>query len=233
MMITFLYLAVRYHRSRILLHRRQVIAEISSIEKERKRIAADLHDEIGSLLTYVKLKLSNMEMHCRLSDDISAVRQKLNSMHDSLLAITNDLLPNSLERNGLLQTIEEYLHETGGQLGITVCCTIDMKLERHIAQPMKIHLYRVVIELVQNTIKHAAATRLSLSLNLTKNHLELHYADNGKGIDPRKDLQRNAGLGLRNINSRVEMLGGRLFLDSTKNKGVNYIIQIPAYATTH
>jgi signal transduction histidine kinase len=108
-----------------------------------------------------------------------------------------------------------------------------MELERYIAPHMKIHLYRIVIELVQNTIKHAAATRLSLSLKLNKNNLALHYCDNGKGMDLRKDLYRSAGLGLRNINSRVEMLGGRLFLDSSKNKGVSYIVQIPAHANTN
>jgi signal transduction histidine kinase len=233
MITAFLLLAVRYHHSRKKLYIQQVAAEITGIEKDRKRIAADLHDEIGSLLTYVKLKLSNMVVDESSGSDLATVRQKLDYMHDSLLAITNDLLPNSLEQNGLLHTLEEFLDEAGSRPGIHVNYAAAPQIEQYIHSTIKIHIYRIVTELVQNSIKHAGATAITLSFARGKQELLMHYNDNGKGFDIKKELRNNKGLGLKNIRSRVHLFKGTLYLDSSPGNGVHYTIQIPLNATTH
>lgn len=225
----FLYMAIRYYNTRRTLHRQQVIAEIEAVEKDRKRIAADLHDELGPLLTGIKLQLSNMPADGDAKKDAEIVRRHINSMHDSLLTITHDLLPNTLEQNGLLQTIGEFLGEIEMQSSLSVTYHASSRAEESVRPQHKVHVYRIVTELVQNTVKHAEAKRIVLTIDTRKDKLHLFYSDDGNGFNLKKDLANKRGLGLQNIHSRVEMLQGQLLLDTAQNKGVHYEISIPVY----
>jgi len=225
----FLYMAIRYYNSRRLLNRQQLIAEIEAVEKDRKRIAADLHDELGPLLTGIKLKLSNMHVDGEARRDADIVRRHINSMHDSLLAITHDLLPNTLEQNGLLQAIGEFLGEIEMQTSLFVTYQASALSEASLRQQDKVHVYRIVTELVQNTVKHAEAKCIILTIDTRKDKLHLFYSDDGNGFNLKKDLVKKRGLGLKNIHSRVEMLQGELLLGTSRNKGVHYEITIPVY----
>ena len=150
-------------------------------------------------------------------------------MHDSLLAITNDLLPVTLERDGLLQTIEDFISEIEIRSGLSVVYHAHAAAERMIMAHLKIHVYRIVTEMVQNTLKHANAKHINLQITSRKNKLHLYYSDNGKGFNLKKDLVHKRGLGLNNINSRVELLQGQLMLDTGRGRGVHYEIIIPVY----
>lgn len=225
----FLYMAIQYYNSRRLLNMQQVNAEIEAVEKDRKRIAADLHDELGPLLTGIKLRLSNMPVEGDAKKDADMVRRHINSMHDSLLTITHDLLPNTLEQDGLLQTIGEFIVEIEMQSSLSVNYHASSMVENLVPQSHKVHIYRIVTELVQNTVKHADAKHVDLTLLTKKDKLHLLYSDDGRGFNLKKDLINKKGLGLKNIHSRVEMLQGQMMLDTGRNKGVHYEISIPVY----
>lgn len=225
----FLYMAIRYYNTRRLLHRQQVSAEIEAVEKDRKRIAADLHDELGPLLTGIKLQLSNMPVENNAKEDADIICRHINSMHDSLLNITHDLLPNALEQNGLLQTIGEFVGEVELQSSVSVTYQAATVAETLVRQQDKVHIYRIVTELVQNTIKHAEANCIDLRIDASRDKLYLFYSDDGNGFNLKKDLVNKRGLGLKNIHSRVEMLQGQMMLNTAYGKGVHFEISIPVY----
>jgi signal transduction histidine kinase len=204
-------------------------AEIEAVEKDRKRIAADLHDEIGPLLTGIKLQLSNMPVDGDAKKNADIIRRHINNMHDSLLTITHDLLPNTLEQNGLFEAVGEFLGEIEMQSSISVTYHVSSLAEASVRSQDKVHIYRIVTELVQNTVKHAEAKRIVLIIDIKKDKLHLFYRDDGNGFNLKKDLYGKRGLGLKNIHSRIELLQGQLMFDAVKNKGVYYEILIPVY----
>lgn len=223
----FLYMAAKYHRSRRLLHARQVVAEIDAIENDRKRIAADLHDEIGSLLTCVKLMVSSWSINTLSDNDLLTVRHHLNSMHESLLVITDDLMPGTLARNGLLGALEEFITDLEHRMPFEINYQVFGLRDSCIPPTWKVHIYRIVAELFQNTAKHSGATRISLIMSVVNRGLSIRYCDNGRGFDTANGMMLKPGLGLKNINSRITTMGGRLTLKTGQNKGALYEFQIP------
>jgi len=115
MVAGFIYLTFQYQKRKRSLHAKQVLAQLEGMEAERKRIAADLHDEIGSLLTYTKLKVAGLHETTDLPANQQDISNHLNRMHDALLLIINDLIPDTLQRNGLCQALEEIIYELQSQ----------------------------------------------------------------------------------------------------------------------
>jgi signal transduction histidine kinase len=225
-LLYFIITAIRYQRRSLRMHKERIQAEIDTLENERKRIAADLHDELGPLLSAVKLQINNLETtdpgDMRIIDKSS---QYIDGIITKLREISNDLMPNTLLRKGLKNAIVEFVDNSqdAGKLPIKFICEQDLRL----SQDKEINLYRIVQEITHNTIKHAKASMLIIKISIQNDRLFLMTADNGMGFDYFSKIRDNSGLGLRNLQSRTEVMGGEFNCVSTPEKGTAYTIEIP------
>jgi two-component system, NarL family, sensor kinase len=225
-LIYFIITIIRYQRRSMRLHKEKIQAEIDTLENERKRIAADLHDELGPLLSAVKLQINNLDTtHPEDKALITKSSTHIDSIIKKLREISNNLLPNTLVRKGLQRAIEEFTENTqeAHKVQIKFICEQPLQLE----QQMEINLYRVVQEIVHNTVKHAKADWLIIKLSIDNDRLFLMTSDNGVGFDFFSNSRDNSGLGLRNLQSRAEVMGGELSCSSESGKGTTYTIEIP------
>jgi signal transduction histidine kinase len=225
-LLYFIITAIRYHRKSIRMHKDKIQAEIDTLENERRRIASDLHDELGPLLSAVKLQINNIET--ATADDQQLVDKSsghIDSIIQKLREISNNLMPNTLLRKGLKNAIEELAdtYKKLSVLEIRFNCEQEVRLD----QNKEINIYRIVQEVLHNTIKHSGATLLLISLRKEENRILLATSDNGKGFDYFSKSRELKGLGLRNLQSRTEVMGGELICNSQPGKGVTYIFDLP------
>lgn len=222
----FIISIVRYHRRYVKLQKERIFAEITIQENERKRIATDLHDSIGPLLSAVKLNINSIEM--RDSEDkriIDLSGKYLDEIIGSMREISYNLLPNTLERKGLAEAIKEFVGQISSKS--TVNIQFFILKECKVPKEKEIHIFRMIQEISHNTLKHANAKSLQIGLSEEEGNLLLFTKDDGKGFDADKEKNNNKGLGLKSLESRVEILNGIYSLDSKPNEGTNYFIKIP------
>lgn len=204
---------------------------IQTEEQERKRIAQELHDGLGPVLSTIKLYTETY-----INSDNEEFKEKIKTqllfgIDDALnqtSTISNNLSPHVLEDFGLKVAIQKFFEKLLSISNITVNFTYDYLTP--INKNIEITLYRVSIELINNTLKHADATSIALSIDGDENSVKLSYSDNGKGFDFNKTKALQKGMGLFNISNRVEALGGSLKFK--ENKGVFFNISIPNKTST-
>jgi two-component system, NarL family, sensor kinase len=217
---------IRQQRRNLELYRAKVRAEITTLENERKRIASDLHDDVGPLLSSVKLHVNNIDgdpenNHLMVQKSTRQIDDIIKRMKD----ISANLLPNTLVLYGLKKAVAEYVEkmsEAGG-LKINFLSQGDYPL----TQEQEINVYRIVQEITHNTLKHAGATELTIELRQNRKTLWLTTRDNGKGFDIQRQMGLNSGLGLLNLRSRAEVLDAKLTWQSGKGTGTSYNFEIP------
>jgi two-component system, NarL family, sensor kinase len=222
----FIVTIVRYQRRSMRLHKEKIRAEIDTLENERRRIASDLHDELGPLLSAVKLQINNLETAD--AADLQLIEKSsrhIDTIIKKLREISNDLMPNTLTRKGLKNAIEEFIDNSqdASKLPIKFICEQELQLD----QNKEINLYRIIQEITHNTIKHAGATMLIIKISTQDSRLFLMTADNGIGFDYFLKIRDNIGLGLRNLQSRTEVMGGEFTCSAEPGKGTSYTIEIP------
>jgi signal transduction histidine kinase len=195
--------------------------------KERKRIAADLHDGLGSVLSSIALYIKLIEKDCtdiKENKSLIQVKELSGIALENLEAAINNLNPAILNRYGLIKSLEiicDKINDTG-----KVSCTVnspDSKL--NLNPDMEINIYRICNELINNTLKHSGASELIIDIQQIKKTVVLSYRDNGKGFEP--DLiftSDEEKMGLRNIVNRVESVGGKYEINSSHGNGVEIIL---------
>ena len=225
-LLYFIVSLVRQQRQNSKLYQLKIAAEITTLENERQRIAADLHDELGPVLSAIKFKLSSIDV----IDPGDAVQMEescnyLDDMITRIREISNDLMPTALLNKGLIAAVNEFVYKLQSPTGPTVrfTCTNLPPLSKDNA----INLYRIIQEIIHNTIKHAAAKSLAISLETSDSKLYLVTRDDGKGFDYHAATKEYAGLGLRNILSRTDIMNGHLYIDSKPGKGTIFTLEIP------
>ena len=224
--VYFFVSIIRYHRKYKRLQREKILAEITIRENERKRIAGDLYDSLGPLLSAVKLNISSVETESSTDRDIlEKTGGYLDEIIGSVRRISHELLPNTLERKGLLEAIREFISQMRYRQGVNI--QLYVAGEFRLPKEKEIHLFRMIQEIVQNTIKHADAHNLQIGFSEEEGHLLCLTKDDGRGFDKEKVLSGSSGLGLRSLESRCEILNGVLTLDSMPGGGTNYFIRIP------
>lgn len=178
-------------------------------EKERKRIAQDLHDELGATLSISRMQLVQLEnQKVDVSEKVAAnlleVRKAIESALSSTRRISHELMPPNLVNLGLDKALKELV-DLGIKAGnIKIELSISNNLEQ-LPWAYKVGLYRVFAELINNTLKHSGgATKAYLHINFENSILRCKYSDNGQGLH--KTSQK--GLGLKGLEGRVEALGG-------------------------
>lgn len=224
--VYFFISIIRHQRRNQELHQSRILAEITTLERERQRLSADMHDELGPILASVKFKLSSVELSS-LEDRlvVAKVNDNLDDLIMRLRGISNDLVPHTLMRKGLVAAMEESVNRFNHSNNL------DLKFVHFdipvLPQDKAINLYRILQEIIHNTIKHARATELKLELKTSHQHLVLLSQDDGIGFDTLAASRENGGLGLRNLLSRTEIMGGNMYIESSPGKGTCYTFEIP------
>jgi signal transduction histidine kinase len=197
-------------------------------ENERKRIAQELHDGIGVLLSTAKIHFSKVLKNTKDEATMKLVKKAdklLKDAGEEVRGISHNMMPGVLSKFGLADAIEDMLDEVADSGKAEV--DIDLKaMEERLPENTEIMLFRVVQELVNNTLKYADAKRITISAKKQNNYLHIQYADDGKGFDE-KAVPQNKSLGISGIRSRVNFLKGKVQLKSTKGEGTVYLISIP------
>jgi signal transduction histidine kinase len=222
----FIITIIRYHRRYIRLQKDRIHAEIQIQENERKRIASDLHDSLGPLLSAVKLNISSIEI---TQPDDQRVIQKTTKYLDEIIGsmrqISYNLLPNTLERKGLIEAVREFIAQVSNQQSLQI--KLFVVKEAVVPKDKEIHIFRMIQEIIQNTIKHANASNLQIGISSENKHVMILTKDDGQGFDIAKVKSESGGLGLKSLESRCEILNGILSLESEPGKGTNCYIKIP------
>ncbi|MDP1802617.1 MAG: sensor histidine kinase [Bacteroidota bacterium] len=204
---------------------------IEAEEKERRRIAQDLHDGVGQILSAAKLNLSGLEsqIHLESPKQKDAFKNALDLIDDSVKevrAVSHNMMPNTLIKLGLASAIREFITKIGNVPNLKVDLEI-VGLDKRIDENIETVLYRVIQEIVANIIKHAKATEISLQLIKHEKELSIMIEDNGVGFDTSK-INTFEGIGLKNIISRIEFINGTVHFDSTINHGTTVVIEVIA-----
>ncbi|MHB0997211.1 MAG: sensor histidine kinase [Elusimicrobiales bacterium] len=204
----------------------------NSREEERKRIAHELHDELGHALMAIKIDLRGLRDSLPDAEAIIAKTRNMDSVIDTTIRnirrIAWELRPILLDEFGLQAAISALGKDFEGRYGIRCSvriCSRAGQLEKSVA----LTLYRVVQELLTNVARHAMATKVSLALNSTGPGLALIFRDNGKGI-PESAMSGKKTLGLLGIRERVYGCGGTLRIQGRRNRGTCVSISIPLRA---
>lgn len=225
-LVFFIISIVRYHKRYVRLQRERMHAEITIQENERRRIAGDLHDSLGPLLSSVKLQINSIEAG---SEEDQVIIAKAGNYLDEIISgvreISHNLLPNTLERKGLTEAIREFISRIHARQSVHIDFYQPVKVD--IQEQQQIHIFRMVQEIIQNTIKHSKAKNLQLAIGSENNEIVLLTKDDGDGFDVDKVRKNSMGLGLKSIESRVEILNGTLILQSAPGSGTTYFIKIP------
>jgi len=222
----FTLLIIRQQKRYRTLNKKKLEVEINTIESERKRIASDIHDELGAVLSAVKFKISSIDAVSKT--DKARINESLLHIDDiikKIRHIANNLTPAILSRKGLVAAIESYIDNFVNGSGLKVSVIPDNIPD--LSQQQQIHLYRILQEIIYNTLKHAKASHLKIELYLFEDNLVLLSCDDGVGFIYKNILQVNTGFGLSTIQTRTDILGGEMHLDSEPGKGTRYHITFP------
>ncbi|MEP0266545.1 sensor histidine kinase [Dokdonia sp.] len=204
-------------------------AMVSGQEKERLRLAGELHDNLGNTLATVRMQVENLERNLDKVDDPKSLLQKtnvlVNEAYDKVRSISHERNSGVMAKDGLLPAIQKLARTVSNPNSLTIEVQ-DFGLENRIPNELEITIFRIIQELVTNIVKHAQATEATISLTQHDNELNIMVEDNGKGFKATK-LQKKDGMGLGSIERRVEHLEGSVEIDSAIGHGTSVSIDIP------
>lgn len=204
-------------------------AIITAEENERRRIAAELHDGVGQMMSAAKMNLSAIENEISFKDESQKLSfEKVIGMVDEsckeVRSVSHQMMPNALLKSGLATAVREFIDKIDSRI-IKINLYAEGLNERLDADVETV-LYRVIQECVNNVIKHSGANNLDISLIKDTDGIAATVEDNGRGFDTR-DKQKFEGIGLKNISSRVAFLKGTVDFDSSPGKGTLVAIHVP------
>ncbi len=210
---------------------RSMNAMIQGQEKERKRIARDLHDNLGSMLAMVKLHFGSVDGEV---EHLAQKHQKqfekgkllLDEACKEVRNISHELLSGVLVKFGLLAALKELTTTISGTSALQITL-IDVGMDQRLNNELEITLYRIVQELLSNILKHAHAHEVTVQLLQKNQHLRVMVEDDGQGFDQNNGVQKK-GIGLKNVQNRVDYLKGEWLIDSGK-LGTTISIDIPLH----
>ena len=216
----------RLNRQRQLLNKRILTAVLRTEEKARSRFSKELHDGLGPLLSSARMSLSVLSREERSADQreiIDNTTYVIDEAIRSLREISNNLSPHVLNDFGLARGVQNFIDKSAAMHDAKIRFTTNLRTERYDTD-IEVILYRVICELINNSLKHAACTSINLSLSQNGSELALDYTDDGRGFNPQAMM--DCGMGLSNISSRINSLGGTFDISSAKGKGMRAAIRV-------
>jgi len=195
-------------------------------EEERKRIAQDLHDELGSILSIMRMQLILLEQK---HSALQPTRDLSEKAMAAIRSISHQLMPPQLEAFGLIKTLESVTTQINntGEISIQLTGTSPTP---DLPWIINLVLYRIIMELINNTIKHAGAKQIIINLTLNRDNITCCYSDDGKGLPGNN---ASIGLGLKGIEGRVSALEGTLEMGNGPTGGFFATIELPIIQQQH
>jgi two-component system NarL family sensor kinase len=235
-------LSYRNYRQKQTIHQRRITeleiekqltaaeAVVKGEEQERTRLAKDLHDGLGGMLSGIKYSFQTMKGNLVMTPENHQAFERSMDMLDSSIKemrrVAHNMMPETLVKFGLDTALKDFCNDInqGGALKVNYqSIGLDGAV---IDQTTAITLYRIVQELLNNTMKHASARNVIVQVSRTDNILSVTVEDDGKGFDT-SILKQSRGIGWSNIQSRVEFLKGKFDVNSQKEKGTSVLIELP------
>ena len=220
----FSYIQFRHHRATRKLELEKLNASIIATEIQRNSIATELHNDIGPYLSSVKMRLDLVKTNDL--QEILSCQAALDKCIDQIRGMAKVLSPLSIFEISFQEALAQYIKEVNikNELKITL-----IELDHPLISPEQNNqLYRILQEIIQNTIKHAQATLLHIEISVEDKMLLIRTSDNGIGYDlSTVRTQNKLGLGLLGIHSRIDYLNGTLVIDDKITTGTKYNIRIP------
>ncbi len=197
-------------------------AAIEGQDEERKRIAQELHDSIGGNLAGIKLQLASVKKRTETLDIISG---QLDETYQLVRDISHTLIPQKFRQNDFAQLITEYIKSISntGKISVNFHPHPIEKINS-INEIVKMELFKIIQELMTNTLKHSQASKADIHLNYFEDSISLIFEDNGVGFNSK---EKKTGIGFNNIENRVKKLNGTVHIDSMVNRGTVISIDIP------
>jgi signal transduction histidine kinase len=200
---------------------------VAGQETERERISKDLHDSLGGLLSSIKLQFDSLKSKLKSTsyyEEYDRATELLDSAIGEVRSISANLQPASLKALGLVPAIRDMINKYRSENAPEI-------IFQHYDVPVQIDnltaltIYRIIQELLNNTIKHAKANEVLIQINGDRGNLLLQYEDDGVGFD-KSQIEAN-GMGLNNINSRIDFIKADVLFDTAPGEGVSVMIKIP------
>lgn len=224
MLIYFFYNLFKQQRRYKILQQDKLNAEIATSEMERNFIATELHNDLGPYLSSVKMRLGLIASEER--EHIKACEEALDFCVGQIRNLAKTLAPLSLYKLSFDEALQNYINKIklDDQLAISLTIIEEVPL----TEEQSSQLYRIMQEIILNTIKHAQAKTLRIELSREEDKLLIRTADDGKGYNMEKLREQNKlGLGLLGIQSRIDFLKGSMVSAEDFSKGTKYNIRIP------
>lgn len=216
--------ADRGRSERKLLH-----AIINTEENERKRFAKDLHDDLGPLLSTVKMSVTALAARATDPADKEIINNTSHVVNEAIITIrdiSNTLSPHVLTNFGLQSAAKSFISKVNQTMAMSISFSSNMGDDRFNSD-IEAVLYRTMCELINNSIKHSGASNINIELNKHGKFAILQYNDDGRGFDPViLDSKENKGMGLSNIRTRVKSVNGISIIESAPGQGMQSIIKI-------
>lgn len=203
-------------------------AVIQAEENERSRIAKEIHDGIGPIMSTLKMYLEWLNKQEFINDHPDILDLSLNSVNEAIVTIkriANNLSPHVLEKFGLPSALNKFVENIKKVSGVQFSLFIDLR--NRFGHSMEVSIYRIVTECITNTIKHAQASEIDLALHQDDQLIYLTYEDNGLGFLLTDNINNPKGLGLNNINSRIKTMGGKVTIQTAPGAGFRLDSEIP------
>lgn len=198
-------------------------------EKERVKLANELHDNLGSLLATVKLNFNNLKQQNNIPEDKNQLFEKtdllIDEAYQKVRTIAHSKNAGVIANEGLLPSIQNIANKMSipNKLIVEV---IPFGLDERLENNLEINIFRMVQELLTNCIKHAEASKIVINLTQHDDSINIILEDNGRGFDVKK-VDKKEGMGLANIEKKIEHMGGVFTIDSFEKRGTSIIIDIP------
>lgn len=209
----------------IKLQREQLRAVIITQEEERKRIAQDLHDDISSKLNIVSLNSHLLNTPNLLDNEVLEITKNIIDLVGKALEntrrIAHDLLPPVFDQFGLDAGVEELCLEFNSSKVVQVNYKNEVEFDKK-DNDRHLHVFRILQELMNNSLRHGKAKNISVLFENKNGGASCKYVDDGLGFDVNSKENKN-GLGMKNIESRVDLLNGIITIDSELNKGIQVV----------
>jgi len=204
---------------------------ISTQEKERRRIARDIHDQVGQQMTALRLRLEALRARAdgdaTMGAQVEGAQRLAEELDQSIDFLTSQLRPSTLENLGLAVSLRDLVHGWTKRFGIPAefeTSAPDMRL----ADDVETNLYRIAQEALHNVVKHAQARNVSVLLSRRDSHAMLVIEDDGRGFETGAAAPQSAnGFGLVSMRERATLVGGELEIDSTPGAGTSIFVRVP------
>lgn len=221
------------HQQEIKEHKIRASALLQGQEEERKRLSKEMHDGVGQMLTGLKLISENFgeptEWNLRDRRNMQDLRTVIGQTIQEVRTISHNLMPTVLNDFGIDLALKQLVDSTARNTTAQMTFISNLK-EKRLDRNVEIGLYRIAQEAINNAVKHAEATQISLEVSLANKKVVLRVKDNGKGFNltgKKSKVAASPTNGLRNLHERAHLLDGTLKINSATGRGTEIIVQLP------